>query len=253
MEKITTLLESVLTEQEAIKTQLHELSENNEGNRVIEHYLRRLPELQRHLKMFHRELKENLYDYESKLKRLEKNIEKQTYISGKLDKEVERKREIVDLIHSDFEKTKERELKDIDEELRKYRMDAAQAMLTEFDQVAIAERDVRTLADLLKRITSYRRHDEAIRSRFMKILIEVLENKMDTQQKDLFAAISNESDKNTKDLHEQFDLVEKVSKEMEKRIDFMRNLYNIRKQQKEEKMNKLYEEETRKRNHLYQA
>lgn len=252
MDKISSLLETVLTE---IKNRLEEISATGKDSppNQFEPYIHQLTDLNHQLKVFKRGLDENIHNCESKLNRLEKSIDKQTYISVKLAKEVERKKEVLNFILTDFEKTREQELNNIDEELKTYRMDAAQAMLSEFNQVAIAERDVQNLASLLKKITSFRSKEETIRSKFAELVTSVLGNEMDTEQKDMFDSLSHQVERNTVDLHEQFDLVEKIASEMQKRTVFMHNLYSIRKKQQEEKMTKLREEEKRKGNLLYQA
>lgn len=215
-------------------------------------YVRQLENFNRQLDNFKRGMLEQMHDMESKSAKLENKIEKSNYVLGKLEKDIEKRKDLIERLNNDFEENRQVERKKIEEELRKFRKDAAEGMLTEFKEVAIAERDVETIIDMIHQIYRFRDMDAAVRAKFIKLVNEVIGDKMDIKEKEKFAANSNELGSVTTEINEKFDVLETAANEMKKRVQFMRNLHQTKIRQEKEKQERREQEEKRKANFLFQ-
>ena len=120
---------------------------------VMGRYVRQLENFNRQLDTFKRGMLERVHDMESKSTKLENQIGKSNYLLGKLEKEIERRKDLIERLNKDFEENRQIGQTETEKELRKFRKDAAERMLTEFKEVAIAERDVETIIDMIHEIS----------------------------------------------------------------------------------------------------
>ena len=219
---------------------------------VMGRYVRQLENFNRQLDTFKRGMLERVHDMESKSTKLENQIGKSNYLLGKLEKEIERRKDLIERLNKDFEENRQIGQTETEKELRKFRKDAAERMLTEFKEVAIAERDVETIIDMIHEIYRFRDMDAAVRAKFMKLVNEVIGDKMDIKEKETFAANSNELGSVTTEINEKFGVLETAANEMKKRVQFMRNLHQTKIRQEKEKQERREQEEKRKANFLFQ-
>lgn len=232
MEEFSSKLDSLITQQEEI---LERLKAKNEA--TLTRYIRKIEDFKDYLRMQVNDLIQKIHTLESDYNRFTKSVEKKSYEAQKIEKEVQRRKALVTKLIDEFEKIRLEERTKIDEELRQYRMDAAQGMLTEFNEVSIPERSIDLVIDMILQICKYRNNDKTVRDNFMNLTKEVVGGKMDSHQEDLFASNSNQLDIVTRDLNEKFDLLESAANDMKKRANFMRSLQETRKLQEEKSAN----------------
>lgn len=248
MEEFSSKLDSLITQQEEI---LERLKAKNEA--ILTRYIRKIEDFRDYLRMQVNDLVQKIHTLESDYNRFTKSVEKKSYEAQKVEKELQRRKALVQNLIDEFEKIRIDERAKIDDELRQYRMDAAQGMLTEFDEVSIPERSINVVIDMILQICKYRNQDDAVRNNFMNLTKEVVGGKMDARQEDLFAGNSKQLDIVTRDLNEKFDLLESAANDIKERANFMRNLQKTRKVQEEKKREQQIQDEKKRLNALYQA